>query len=280
MRLGSWGKKLEEPALHGFIENCLALGQSSFDHADIYGDYTTEADFGAVLKGNSALRDKLQLITKCGIGYVAPNRPENKIKHYNSSKDYIIKSVEASLKALNTDRIDVLLIHRPDFLMDPDEVSITIDQLKLDGKVLEFGVSNFSFSQFQMLNSRIKLFTHQVEIHPLHLDAFTNGTLDQCLENGIRPMAWSPLAGGRLFEKNNAYASRILECLVNLSPKYNASPDQLVYAWLMKHPSEILPVLGTTKIERVEAALAALKIDMDRQDWYKIWTAATGKKVA
>jgi len=112
MRLGAWGAQMNEKSLHGFIESCLALGQSSFDHADIYGHYTTEEDFGVVLKGNSALRDRLQLITKCGIGLITENRPENKIKHYNSTKEHIINSVENSLKALNTDRIDLLLIRK------------------------------------------------------------------------------------------------------------------------------------------------------------------------
>ena len=280
MRLGAWGVQMNEKSLHGFIESCLALGQSSFDHADIYGHYTTEEDFGVVLKGNSSLRDRLQLITKCGIGLLSENRPENRIKHYNSTKEYIIQSVDNSLKALNTDRIDLLLIHRPDFLMDPDEVGITIDQLKLDGKVLEFGVSNFSFSQFQMLNSRIKLFTNQIEVHPLHLDAFTNGTLDQCLENGIQPMAWSPLGGGRIFGNEDPVSKKVLTCLKELSDKYDAAPDQLIYAWLLKHPSTILPIIGTTKISRVETAVKALKINMDQQDWYKIWTAATGQEVA
>ncbi len=280
MRLGTWGADFEEKELHGFIESCIALGQSSFDHADIYGEYTTEAAFGKILKGNSALRDKMQLITKCGIALLSNNRPNNKLKHYNTTKDYIVQSVENSLKVLNTDRIDLLLIHRPDFLMSPDEVGITIDQLKLDGKVLEFGVSNFSFSQFQMLNTRIKLFTNQVEAHPLHLAPFLDGTLDQCLENGIRPMAWSPLGGGKIFEKNNAFAERIMAVLNVLSNKYNADADQLIYAWLLKHPSKMYPVLGTTKIARVEKAVRSLNIKLERQDWYRIWQAATGKEVA
>ena len=126
----------------------------------------------------------------------------------------------------------------------------------------------------------IKLFTNQIEIHPLHLDAFTNGTLDQCLENGIRPMAWSPLGGGRIFNSEDQIGGRVLACLNDLRDKYDASPDQLIFAWLMKHPSNIYPILGTTKMNRVESAVQALEINMDRQDWYKIWTTATGKEVA
>ncbi len=281
MRLGLWGVNYNTQQWQEFIENCLELGVTTFDHADIYGDYTTEADFGKVLKAQPGLRNQLQIITKCGIRRVCKQRPDHRIKSYDSSKAHIIWSAENSLKELNIDSIDLLLLHRPDWLMQPDEVAEAFHQLQEAGKVKAFGVSNFTPSQFDLLNDRFPLVTNQVEISILHRNSFEDGTLDQCLKHHIRPQAWSPMGGGAIFNKGgNEQVNRIQDVLNPLSAKYNATPDQILLAWLLRHPAGIQPVLGTTKIERVRAAVKALEIQLLQAEWYDLWQAATGKKIA
>ena len=280
MRLGAWGAQLSASQLRTFVEECMSLNLRDFDHADIYGDYTTEREFGAVLQGQSALRDQLQLITKCGIKLVGPNRPEHRIKSYDSSGSHIIHSVEQSLINLNTDRIDLLLLHRLDYLLDPHEVADTFEQLKAAGKVRFFGVSNFSPSQFALLRTFTPLVTNQIEASLVHLDPFGNGTLDQCLQYDIRPMAWSPLGGGALFTTtDDARVNRIRAVGKRLAEAYEVTLDQLLLAWLLRHPSNLVPVLGTTRIERVRAAHQALSVELSRQDWYELWQASTGEEV-
>lgn len=281
MRLGSWGANFNTQQTQKFVEECLELGANHFDHADIYGHYTTEAEFGLVLKDNNNLREKLYITTKCGINLITENRPSHQIKSYNSTKQHIITSVETSLKNLQSGYIDTLLIHRPDFIMNPQEIAETFHSLKKEGKVNAFGVSNFTASQFDLLNSFIPLITNQIEISALHLNAFTDGTLDQCLKLGITPTAWSPLGGGNYFTaKNNKQVSRLKPIVLKLAEKYNCKEDELLLAWLRKHPSGIIPVIGTSKIERVKAAIKAQSITIAHEDWYKIWQASTGEEVA
>ncbi len=281
MRLGKWGANYDTAQLQEFIEGCIELGVTSFDHADIYGDYTTEADFGQVLKAKPELRDRVEIITKCGICRVCEQRPEHKHKSYDSSAEHIVASVDASLKALNTEYIDMLLLHRPDYLMDPDDVAEAFEHLNDSGKVETFGVSNFSPSQFELLHDAFPLVTNQVEISILKRDSFDNGVLDQCLLHGIQPMAWSPLGGGALFEENpSEEVQRIRDVASRLSKEKNAGIDELLLAWLMKHPAGILPVLGTSKLERVASAVTALEVELSRAEWYELWQAALGHDVA
>ncbi len=279
MRLGTWDANYNTTQWQGFVEDCLALGMSSFDHADIYGDYSTEADFGKVLKNAPQLRDKLQIITKCGICRVCENRPQYRIKSYDSGKAHIMASVENSLRDLQTEYIDMLLLHRPDYLMEPDEIAEAFTELLSTGKVKSFGVSNFSPSQFQLLNEAFPLATNQVEVSITTRHTFEDGTLDQCMRHGIRPQAWSPLGGGVIFGENEV-ATRIKKVAQALMEKHNASLDQLLLAWLRRHPAQILPVLGTTKIERIKTAVKSLDIQLDRVEWYDLWQAATGEKIA
>ncbi|TRX53070.1 hypothetical protein FNH22_21410 [Fulvivirga sp. M361] len=280
MRLGNWGAGFSQKALQQFVEGCIELGLNTFDHADIYGDYTTEGDFGQLLKETPSLRTKMKLITKCGIRMVCNNRPENLIKSYDTSKDYIIGSVEKSLVQLGTDHIDLLLLHRPDFLLDPHEVAGCFDSLQRSGKVLAFGVSNFSPAKYELLNSFFPLVTNQVEISLLKRNAFTDGTLDQCIRHKIRPMAWSPVGGGALFkDSEDPVMKRIHKAGKELCEKYNCELDQLLYAWLLLHPAQIIPVLGTSNVERVRSAHEALSLRLAREDWYLLWTAATGQEV-
>jgi len=211
---------------------------------------------------------------------VTANRSEHRIKSYDSGKDHILLSVENSLKSLHTDHLDLLLLHRPDFLMHPQEVAEAFEHLKKQGKVRFFGVSNFSVSQVNMLMEFTELVNHQLEISLSHLDPFKNGILDQCLQRNIVPTAWSPYGGGTLLgETDNPILNRIQEAAKELAKKYDATIDQIILAFLMRHPAGIIPVLGTTKIKRVESALKANDLWISREDWYSLWQAATGVEV-
>lgn len=281
MKWGDWGRQLDTQEMLRLIEQCIESGVTTFDHADIYGHYTTEAAFGAALKLQPALRERMQIVTKCGINLVTPNRPQHRIKSYDTSKNHILKSVEQSLQNLHTEHIDLLLIHRPDVLLNPDEVAEAFSNLRQAGKVKYFGVSNFTPSQFALLNSRIELVTNQVEASLLHLDPFIDGTFDQCLQHRIRPMVWSPLGGGDIFgEPKDDRTLRIQQTAKSLATKHDAALDQILLAWLFRHPTQLLPVLGTTRIERIQAAVAALHIELAREEWYELWQASRGAEVA
>lgn len=281
MKWGAWGSKFNTAQYQEIIDHCISLGINTFDHADIYGDYTTEEEFGKVLQGNSSLRSTMKLITKCGINMVSENRPEHKIKSYNTAFQHIINSVEKSLVNLNTDYLDVLLIHRPDPLLDADEVSEAFTRLRNAGKVLQFGVSNFNACQLNLLNSRFPLVANQVEVSIVNLSAFLNGTLDQCQEKKLVPMAWSPLGGGNLFnpESGNETHLRIAGMATLMADKYNTTPDIILLSWLIKHPSGIIPILGTSRMDRISAATEALNIALTREDWFFLWRASTGEEV-
>ncbi len=280
MRLGVWGAQLSTEALEHFIDACLDMGLRDFDHADIYGGYTTETEFGAVLRRRPDLRTRLQLTTKCGIKMLSDNRPEHRLKSYDATKAHILASAERSLQELNTDYLDLLLLHRPDFLLDPYEVAEAFQSLQEAGKVRHFGVSNFSPSQVAMLHSFTPLVNNQVEISLLHRNAYSDGTLDQCLQYGIIPTAWSPMGGGAIFKNTDDPNLKVIqEVMEKLGTKYEASFDQIVLAWLLKHPAGIVPVLGTSKLERVKTALAAVDISLSHEDWYELWQAATGAEV-
>lgn len=280
MRLGKWGENFRTKQWIDFIERSIALGLKDFDHADIYGDYTTETDFGKALKDNPHLREEMQITTKCGIRMPAENRPKNKLKSYDSGEQYILQSVENSLRNLHTDYIDVLLLHRPDFLMNPNEIAETFEKLKDDGKVNYFGVSNFTPSQFDMINSVFPLVTHQIEASLSHLDPFEDGRLDQLLMKNIRPTVWSPLGGGHFMRKGNTKSQQELNTtLKTLTEKYELNNAQLMLLFLKKHPSNIIPVLGTSKTERLEEALEVDSKSMEKEDWYALYSASKGEEL-
>lgn len=282
MKWGVWGAKFSTNEYLKLIDECMQMGVTTFDHADIYGHYTTEEEFGKALAERKQLRQQMQLITKCGIKMVSPNRPQHTIKHYDTSKEHIIHSTNLSLKHLHTDYIDALLIHRPDPLMHPDEIAEAFTQLKKEGKVLHFGVSNFTQSQMEMIASRFPIITNQIELSILYLKPFTDGTLDECITKKIIPMAWSPLGGGNLFAHaiDDERAKRIIAMADILAEKFSVAPDQILLSWLLQHPSGIIPVLGTSKAERIKKALEATQIKMDRQEWFMLWRASTGHEVA
>jgi len=279
MRWGKWGANFSTSAYRKMIETCLQHQITSFDHADIYGHYTTEEEFGNALKEAPALRSQMQLITKCGIRMLSDNRPEHLIKSYNTTKEHIIVSAERSLENLGTDYLDVLLIHRPDALLNPQEVAEAVDQLKQQGKIKQFGVSNFLPHQVNMLQAFVDVEINQVEISIIHLKPFLDGTLDQCIENNILPMAWAPMGGGILTDENHPRFRSITATASELADKYATSTDEILVAFLLKHPSKIIPVIGSTRPDRLLMAKNAAHIPLTNEEWYQLWTASTGEDV-
>ena len=279
-RLLDW--QLSEKELHRYIKNAMELGITTFDHADIYGNYACEATFGQFLKQQPGLRQSMELVTKCGIKLKTDKFPERKLKIYDTSKSHIIESVNASLKKLSTDYIDLLLVHRPDPFISLDEVSDAFYHMEKTGKVLNFGVSNFNPLQFDALHCAFdnKLVVNQLEVSPYQLAHFNNGNLDYCMKAHIIPMAWSPLAGGKLLHPADEKSYRIHEKLTEVaSEKGTDDISQIALAWLLAHPSCIGPVIGTGKIQHLKSAVESTKIHLSREDWYRIYIAATGMEL-
>jgi predicted oxidoreductase len=239
-----------------------------------------EALFGEALAMQPGLRAKLQLVSKCGIKLISPARPEHRIKSYDASPAHVRASVEASLRALHTDHLDLLLIHRPDLLLDADALADCFAQLQREGKVLHFGASNFSTHQFELLHSRFPLVTNQIEFSPLQLSALTDGTLDQAQRLRLRPMLWSPLGGGRLFSGGDAQALAVRGALEAVAHTRGISLTTAALAWLLRHPSRPLPVIGTRRLDAAEEALAATRITLSPDEWYAVLQASRGKEVA
>ena len=257
----------------------MALGITSFDHADIYGGYTVEAMFGDALAAAPGLRERMQIVTKCGIRIVAAARPGHRINHYDSSRAHVLASVENSLRALRTDRIDLLLIHRPDLLMDADELAESLRLLLAAGKVLHFGVSNHTPGQVAMLRKRHPVATNQIEFSPLQMRALADGTLEQCVDLGMRPMVWSPLAGGRLFSGDDGQAHRVRDVLQDLARQHGSTVAAVAYAWILRHPSRPHPITGSGRIEALREAVDALTLRLSAEDWYRVWVASIGHGV-
>ncbi|WP_288071524.1 aldo/keto reductase [Hydrotalea sp.] len=280
MRWGKWGADFSFTDYSNVIEACIEAGITSFDHADIYGDYTTEAAFGKVLQSQSSIRTKIQIITKCGIILPNPQSGIDAIKTYNTTARHIIQSAEQSLLHFGTDYIDVLLIHRPDPLMHPLEIAEAVHTLQQQGKILSFGVSNFLPHQLKMLSKYLKIEYNQIEASILHLHPFVDGTLDACIEHNITPMAWSPLGGGLINDDNHPRYRSIIQVATTIATRFNTGANEILIAWLHKHPSGILPVVGTTKMERLIQAKNAASIQLTNEDWFRLWVAARGEEIA
>ena len=276
MRWGIWGANHSVKNVQHLIEISLEEDLFTFDHADIYGNYTTEKLFGDALSEMHIKREEIQLISKCGIEMPCKNR-NYQIKSYNYSKEHIIKSVENSLENLQTDYLDLLLLHRPSPLMNPREIAETFDELREQKKVRHFGVSNFSVSQFELINDAFPLVTNQVEISINHTDAFYNGTLDQMLLKKLRPMAWSVM--GNYFTQPSAQNARIKKVLDELCTKYGAEENHILLAFLLLHPAQILPVIGTSKEQTIKDLKKSLDLKLDREDWFRLLEAVEGKEV-
>lgn len=277
MNWGVWDKNLNTNEFTHLINLFIENGITTFDHADIYGGYTTEASFGKALSESKIDRKKIQLITKCGIQYVSENRPNNSIKHYEYSKDYIIWSAENSLKNLQTDYLDVFLLHRPSPLMQADEIAEAVSKLKADGKILSFGVSNFTSSQTELLRQKTEISFNQVQFSATHHEAMLDGSFDYMQIHNIKPMAWNPL--GIVFRENTDQTFRLRQLLAKLVEKYRIGSDIILLAWIMQHPAGISPVAGTVNSGRIQQLMKAKSLVLDKQDWFAIWTESMGHKV-
>ena len=277
MTWGNWGKGLSTAEMELLMNQCLEFGITTFDHADIYGDYTNEEQFGKAFAQSGISRNEIQLISKCGIQFDAPGR-EKKVKHYEYGKDYILWSVERSLKMLQTEYLDLLLLHRPSPLMHPGEIAEAVQQLKKEGKIRQFGVSNFTPSQIALLEKEVPVDANQIEFSLTAKEVMTDGTLDDCIVNDRFAMSWSPL--GAYFKETTPATKSIEGLMVSLTKKYKASEDQLLLAWILKHPSKIYPVVGTATPKRLQLAVEATKIEMELQDWFLLLEASNGHEVA
>jgi predicted oxidoreductase len=276
MTWGYWGKNLDKNHMIELMNSCIETGITTFDHADIYGGYTTESAFGNAFSESQIDRKKIQLISKCGIQLPSENR-STKIHHYNYSKSHIIWSAEQSLKNLKTDYLDVLLLHRPSPLMQVDEIAEAIEKLKTEGKILDFGVSNFTPSQTDLIQTKTEINYNQIEFSVTHFEAMLNGSLDYMQANGIQPMCWSPL--GTVFKKIDEKSVRVKKLATKLSLKYNVGIDVLLLAWILKHPSGILPVFGTADKTRIANLMKATEVELELEDWFALWTESAGNPI-
>jgi len=260
------------------VEACLAQGITTMDQADIYGDYGAEAVFGAALAQAPALRDQIEVVTKCDIVAPIGKFADRPVKHYDTSRAHIHAQVDASLSNMGLDRIDLLLIHRPDPFMDPHETGPALDALVASGKVSHIGVSNFRPWDWDLLQSAMAtpLVTNQIEMSLLANDAFTNGDLAHLQKLGVPPMAWSPLAGGTLFSGTSPRLSAALRIVADAQ---GVAIDAVAVAWLLAHPAKILPVMGTNNLKRIAALSDALKVEMTRETWFALYEAANGNEV-
>ncbi|EHS50752.1 aldo/keto reductase [Rhizobium sp. PDO1-076] len=260
------------------VESCLAQGITTMDHADIYGGYTIEAIFGAALKAAPQLRDQIEIVTKCGIVAPAGRHASARVKHYDTTTAHINASVEASLRDMATDHIDLLLIHRPDPLLDPDETGSALDALVESGKVRAVGVSNFRPWDYALLQSSMEstLVTNQIEISLMEPQAFTNGDLAYLQERMIPPMAWSPLGGGSLFDGSKP---ELLALLKRIAGEQGVDEPAVAIAWLLRHPAKIMPVMGTNSLARIARIGDAMKVELDRQSWFELYSLAKGHEV-
>ncbi|MGH8853982.1 MAG: aldo/keto reductase [Telluria sp.] len=277
-RMNKWGLSVEQRV--AFIEQCIALGVTTFDHADIYGDYGVEGVFGEALRAQPSLRGRIQLVSKCGIKLMSEKRPQHGIQHYDTTAAHIVASSEESLRQLRTDRLDLLLIHRPDPLMDFDEIAEAFMRLRGSGKVLHFGVSNFSRHQFDCLNRRVALSTNQVEFSPMVTAPMFDETFDGMQDLRIAPMVWSPLGGGRLFTANDANAAKLRAVIQEIAERMQKPFASVLFAWIMQLPSRPVPLTGSGRIDAIREAVLGASFTLERGDWFRILRAARGHEVA
>lgn len=276
MTWGCWGSALNNNEMANRIEGALELGLNRFDHADIYGDYTTEFEFGAALKQSNVAREDIELITKCGIQMTSGR--VNRVKHYQYDSKYIIESAERSLKNLGTDYLDLFLLHRPSPLLDTEQVGFAVATLLDQGKIKSFGLSNFLPHQVDSIMRFAPVEANQVQCSITHTDAMYDGTLDQAKQLNVEPMAWSPL--GSLFRNvQDPSVARIREAAVDLVDKYDTDLAGLALAFLAKHPSKISPVVGTTKLDRLADAKKGFETELELEDWFILLEAAKGARV-
>tara|TARA_B100002052_G_scaffold195091_1_gene177867 strand:+ start:926 stop:1780 length:855 start_codon:yes stop_codon:yes gene_type:complete len=273
MNWGTWGANYSKQEMCQLISESFDSGINSFDHADIYGGYTTEESFGDAFIDTGIKREDVFFISKCGIMYPSKKLPI-KTKHYDYSEDHIIKSVNNSLKYLQTDYLDCLLLHRPSPLMDINIIGNTIEGLIKSGKIKSFGVSNFTADQMDMFKGKVEILYNQINLSLTHLDHMFDGTLEYMQANKILPMAYSPL--GSYFKEGSNKIKKVVE---SLKDKYSCTDYQLLISWLLKHPSKVYPVIGTTKSDRIKKSMKSLKIEIELIDWFELLEASVGNRV-
>ena len=279
-RLADWRMTPQQRV--SFLEQALELGMTTIDQADIYGDYQSETLLGEALQLAPSLRQKFQFVTKCGIKLISAHRPSHAIQHYDTSRTHIIASAEQSLRAMQIEAIDVLLIHRPDPLMDADDIAEAFQALQQSGKVRHFGVSNFTPAQFELLSSRFPLVTNQVELSLLHMSPLHDGTLDLCQRLRIAPMIWSALGGGRLLLPDDQQSGRGLAIkreLEVIAARYDVSASVIALSWILQHPSRPLVLTGSGRLQALQEAVKATTITLTREEWFSLWVAAAGRNV-
>ena len=264
------------------IAGCRDMGITTFDHADIYGGYAVEEVFGRALRLWGGDRSRIEIVTKCDIAIAHPSRPHNRVKHYDTSRGHILASVDRSLANLGTDYVDLLLIHRPDPFMDADETARGLEDVVDAGKVRFVGVSDHATSQMELLQSRlaIPLVTNQIELSVVRTDPLFDGTLDQAQQQRQSPMAWSPLGGGGLFSGASADGARLRACLGRIAAMQGHDDiGRVAIQWLLAHPAGVVPVLGTSRLDRLASQAAADGTMLDRQTWFEILEASRGVAV-
>ena len=276
MNWGVWDKKLTINEMESMIQICLENKITTFDHADIYGSYTTEEAFGKAFAASQIARDKMQLISKCGIQMTAENR-NNKIKHYDYSKEHIIASAERSLTNLQTDYLDVFLLHRPSPLMRSDEIAEAIEKLKSDGKIIDFGLSNFTTSQTDLIRQKTAVNYNQIQFSATNYEPMLDGSLDYMQIHNIRPMSWNPL--GSVFRTDLPQTHRLKKLLATLVSKYGLGSDTLLLSWVLKHPAKVIPIAGTVNVARIQALHKAVALELEKEDWFAIWSESMGEDV-
>ena len=273
MNWGTWGANYYKQEMCQLISESFDSGINSFDHADIYGGYTTEESFGDAFIDTGIKREDVFFISKCGIMYPSKKLPI-KTKHYGYSEDHIIKSVNNSLKYLQTNYLDCLLLHRPSPLMDINIIANTVESLIKSGKIKSFGVSNFTADQMDMFKGKVEILYNQINLSLTHLDHIFDGTLEYMQANKILPMAYSPL--GSYFKEGSNKIKKVVE---SLKDKYSCTDYQLLISWLLKHPSKVYPVIGTTKSDRIKKSMKSLKIEIELIDWFELLEASVGNRV-
>lgn len=285
--LGTW-RLLDDPmtrtvdGVQALLRAGLDCGISTVDTAEIYGRYAVEAALGEALRRDAGLRSKLEIVTKCGIYVPHSGAPDRRTAHYNASADQIVASAEKSLQLLGVEALDLLLVHRPDWLTAHEETAASLNHLLASGKIRAAGVSNYTSAQFEALSAFVDrpLVTNQVEFSLFCLAPIHDGTFDQAQRLDWAPMAWSPLGGGRLFDPADAAGARLRKAMTALAGKYDgAAPEALAHAWVLAHPARPVSILGTNKPERVASAARADAITLDREDWYALWEAGQGRRI-
>lgn len=285
MVYGTWRMLSDQPTpqeINRRLQACLELGITTIDTAEIYGLYEVEEALGSAMALSPGLRDRLEIVTKAGIYVPCKRHTDRRTSYYDATGQRLIKSLHKSLRLLGTDRLELFLVHRPDWLTRADDTAAGLNTLLREGKIRAAGVSNYTAAQFDLLSGLMErpLATNQLEFHLLHMDPIYDGTFAQGERAGALPMAWSPLAGGQLFDPHNEAAQRVAEAARTMAGRYGgASLEQLAYAWIMANPCRPLPIIGTNRLERIRAAAAAVDIVLEREDWYALWEAAQGRRV-